>query len=139
MSIIDEQQYLELLKKGKANLPEVKAVARFEIPRASVMTTKRQVFVRNFIDVTKSLRREPKHLSRYLFKELAMPGAIQGNELVMQGKSSEGMVNKRIEDYAKEFVICEECKKPDTNIIKEGSVDILKCEACGARRSLRKI
>ncbi|HLD84975.1 MAG TPA: translation initiation factor IF-2 subunit beta [archaeon] len=136
---MDEQQYLELLKKGKSNLPEIKAAARFEIPRVSVMTTKRQVFVRSFIDLAKALRREPKHVARYLFKELAMPGAIQGNELIMQGKSSEGMVNRRIEDYVKEFVICEECKKPDTNIAKEGGVDILKCEACGARRSLRKI
>ena len=136
---MEESDYLELLKRGKANLPQVKTVARFEAPRASVMTSKRQIFVRNFVDITKTLRREPKHLARYLFKELAAPGTIQGVELILQGKSTESMVNKRIEDYIKEFVICDECKKPDTNMSKEGNTDILKCEACGARRSLRKI
>nr|1K81_A Chain A, PROBABLE TRANSLATION INITIATION FACTOR 2 BETA SUBUNIT [Methanocaldococcus jannaschii] len=36
-------------------------------------------------------------------------------------------------------VICRECGKPDTKIIKEGRVHLLKCMACGAIRPIRMI
>lgn len=131
--------YEELLKKAKESLPQVKATARFEMPRASLYVSKRQITIKNFTDIAKALRREPSQFARYLSKELAMPGLITGNEFVLNGKTSESLINHRINDFAKEFVLCEECKKPDTNIIKENKISILKCEACGARRPLRKI
>ncbi len=131
--------YEELLKKAKESLPQVKATSRFEMPRVSLYVSKRQITIKNFADIAKALRREPTQLARYLFKELAMPGLIANNELVLNGKTSESLINQRVTDFAKEFVLCEECNKPDTNIIKESNISILKCEACGARRPLRKI
>ena len=133
------QSYEELLKKAKASLPQVKATLRFEMPRVILYVSKRQITIKNFVDIAKALRREPNQLARYLFKELAMPGFINNAEIVLNGKASESLINKRINDFAKEFVLCEECNKPDTNIIKESNVSIMKCEACGARRPLRKI
>ncbi len=133
------QTYEELLKKAKESLPQVKTAARFEIPRAILYVAKRQVTIKNFTDIAKSLRREPTQFARYLSKELAMPGFASNNELTLNGKVSESLINQRITDFAKEFVLCEECKKPDTNIIKESNVSVMKCEACGARRPLRKI
>jgi len=38
-----------------------------------------------------------------------------------------------IEQYVEEFVLCRECKKPDTEIIKEGKFSMLHCLACGAK------
>ena len=109
------------------------------MPRAILYISKRQITIKNFTDIAKALRREPTQLARYLYKELAMPGFTNNNELALNGKASESLINQRITDFAKEFVLCEECNKPDTNIVKENNVSILKCEACGARRPLRKI
>ena len=130
--------YEELLKKAKKNVPQAKETTRFEIPRAVVQQTGRQTFIKNFFDIAKTLRRDPSHLAKFLFKELAVPGNL-GNEFVLQGKFSTDIVNKRIEDYVKEFVLCGECGKPDTNMYKEGRAFFLKCEACGARRSVKHI
>ncbi|MBI4170055.1 MAG: translation initiation factor IF-2 subunit beta, partial [Candidatus Aenigmarchaeota archaeon] len=57
------------------------------------------------------------------------------NELVLQGKINFSMIDQRLRDYVKEFVLCHECDKPDTAIVEEKGIAFIKCEACGARRS----
>jgi translation initiation factor 2 subunit 2 len=132
-----DTSYEDLLKKAKSNLPKKQSGGRFEIPRPLVQQSGKQTYIRNFSDIAKTLRREPKQIAKYLFKELAIPGAIKGNELVLQAKINSFMIEQRLRDYVKEFVICHECEKPDTNIIEENGITFIKCEACGARRSFR--
>ena len=132
-------EYLKLLKRAKENMPELKKEGeRFEIPKADVVTGK-QTVIKNFLDISKTLRRDPKHIAKFLFKEMAVPGSINGNELVLQGRIVPSMINQRVVEYTKEFVFCNECGKADTMVQKTDRTLILKCEACGARRSLRVI
>ncbi|MBI4018369.1 MAG: translation initiation factor IF-2 subunit beta [Candidatus Aenigmarchaeota archaeon] len=128
------QDYRELLKKARANLPARKGDVRFEMPRASVYVTGRMTTVKNFAEIVKALRREPKHMAKYLFKELATPGEIKGGELVLQGIFSSFVINSKVENYAEEFVYCHECGKPDTSFVRTDRIEQIKCEACGARR-----
>ncbi|MBI2971577.1 MAG: translation initiation factor IF-2 subunit beta [Candidatus Aenigmarchaeota archaeon] len=131
--------YLKLLEKARKGLPASATVSeRFEIPAANVQIG-RQTVLKNFSDIVKALRRDAKHLAKFLFKELAVPGSMRQDELLLQGRIPGSMVNKRIEEYAKEFVFCNECGKPDTKMLKEGRILLLKCEACGARRSVRAV
>ena len=44
--------------------------------------------------------------------------------------------NNVFEQYAKEFVICKECGKPDTQIEKEDRLSFLHCLACGAKHPI---
>jgi len=37
------------------------------------------------------------------------------------------------------YVLCSECKKPDTILIKENRMTFVKCEACGARKRVEDI
>ena len=134
----NDDKYLELLKRAKELLPKGVERIRFEVPRAIVQNQGRQTFIRNFADIAKSLRREPQHVAKYLFKELAVPGNI-GQELNLQGKFSAEFINKKIDSYVKEFVICEECGKPDTGLIKTDRLYTIKCEACGAKKPVRSI
>jgi translation initiation factor 2 subunit 2 len=129
--------YQELLKRAKQNLPEIKGGGRLEIPSAIVEVVKKTTSVKNFGDIAKAIRRDAKHLARFMFKELAVPGALKGNELVLQGKISSTVINQRLQEYLKEYVYCKECGKPDTNLVVEGNIATIKCEACGARRTFK--
>ena len=40
-------------------------------------------------------------------------------------------------DNSKEFVLCKECKKPDTELLKEDRLLFIHCLACGAKHSVR--
>ncbi len=132
-------EYKDLLKRARESLPQTKkSDERFEIPRVISTQAGRQTIIKNFNDIAKKMRREPKHLMKFLFKSLAVPGSMKDNELWLQGKVSEFMLNQRIEDYAKAYVLCQSCGKPDTSLQKSERFLLLKCEACGARRSIGK-
>ena len=130
--------YEDMLKKARANLPALE-MKRFEMPSAAVQLAGRQTVIKNFFEIAKNVRREPKHIAKYLFKELAVPGETKGNELFLQGKIPGHVINKRLEEYVKEFVLCHECSKPDTVVQKVDRFEFIRCEACGARRPLKQL
>ncbi len=131
-------EYEELLKKALKNMPK-RTETRFEIPSAMVQIGKKQTIIKNFVDIAKTLRREPVDVSKYLFKELAVPGSIRGTELVLQAKVPPSLINQRIKEYTKDYVICNECGKPDTHLQKVDNYVFIKCEACGAKRPARRV
>ena len=90
--------------------------------------------IRNFIDVTDTLRRDPQHVLQFLLRELGTPGNIEGRRVILKSKVSPGHINDKIQTYTETFVICSECGRPDTKMVKEGRTLVLECEACGAHR-----
>ena len=105
-------------------MPEVaESHERFVIPELDVLQEGKTTVIRNFIDVTDTLRREPEHVLQYLLRELGTPGNLEGRRVILKSKISPG-----------HFVICSECGRPDTKMVKEGRTLVLECEACGAHR-----
>ncbi|MEM5812301.1 MAG: translation initiation factor IF-2 subunit beta [Candidatus Aenigmatarchaeota archaeon] len=132
--------YEELLKRGMKKIPHsVESSERFELPKSQVQRAGQKTIISNFTEITGTLRREQNHFLKFLLKELATSGELQGSRLTVIGNFSEEMVNSKIEKYAKIYVFCPECKKPDTKLVKEGDYIIMKCEACGARHPVPKI
>jgi len=130
--------YAELLKEGKAKLPEVKKTTeRFEIPKVTGHIQGNKTVISNFAQICTILRREPAQVLKHLQRELATPASIEGQRLVLGRKISSAIINEKITKYAKGFVLCNECGKPDTKIIREERVSSLKCMACGAKHPIR--
>lgn len=134
------ENYDELLKRARKQLPEsVLKKERFEIPQVVSMIIGNRTIIKRYSELCSTINRDQKHLLKYLAKELGTQGEIHGNEAVFQGKFSNAMINKKFQRYVREFVLCEECGKPDTRLIKMDRLVMLKCDACGARRSVEKI
>ncbi|MEM7827025.1 MAG: translation initiation factor IF-2 subunit beta [Candidatus Aenigmatarchaeota archaeon] len=132
--------YEELLKKAQALIPrDVKESERFSIPEVELTLSGRLTVIKNFNQIANILRRDPHHLMKFLLKELAIPGKIEENKLILQKAFEKEELDKLIRKYCDEFVFCKECKKADTNLIKRNNLMFLKCEACGAERSVKKI
>ncbi len=130
-------KYEDMLKKAMKQVPEkLKKDERFEIPKLNSRIEGNRTFVSNFIDASKTINRDPKHLLKYIAKELGTQGMIENNIAVFSGKFGYNIVNQKLERYVKDFVICTQCHKPDTKLIKEGRIMFLKCEACGARANV---
>lgn len=133
-------KYEELLKKAMERLPKnVEKRERFEVPKVVCEVSGSKTVLRNFGEILAVLRRDPSHLAKYLSKELATAGSVQGNLLTFQGKISREILQRKTDDYVKEFVYCKECGKPDTKLVKEDRIYFLVCEACGARHPVRSI
>ena len=97
------------------------------------------MLIKNFGDVSNTLNRDPQHVLKYLLRELGTSGNVEGNRAILQGKFTHYVINDRIKEYVDNFVICHECNRPDTVIIREDRIDMLKCSACGARAPLKSL
>jgi translation initiation factor 2 subunit 2 len=75
---------------------------------------------------------------KYLSRELGTAGKIEGQRAVFQGKFPTNVIKSNIDAYAEEYVICSECNRPDTQLVKMDRVLMMKCAACGAHRSVKK-
>ena len=132
--------YEAMLKKGRSELPESAFFAeRFEIPKVRGHLEGNKTVISNFSQVADTLQRPVNHFLKYLLRELATPGVMRGGLLVLGTKVPASRINEKVRKYATEFVLCSECGKPDTKIMKEGQLSFLKCMACGAKNSIKTI
>jgi translation initiation factor 2 subunit 2 len=126
--------YEKLLQRGLKKVPEkLKEKSRFVIPKVDATKSGARTNINNIQEVADGLRRDVKHLVKFLLKELATKGEMEGKKLVVLGNFHPDAINRKIELYVKNYVICEECGKPDTKLVKEKGFVFLVCEACGAR------
>ena len=134
------ETYDKLLEEAYAKIKPVESkIDRFEIPKAEGHIEGTKTIITNFKQICSYIRREPEHVVKFLLKELATPGSIKGDRLVLTRKISSSMINDKIKAYVDSYVLCKECKKPDTEIRKEGEFHFIHCLACGAKKPISKI
>ncbi len=137
---IDYYDYKALLKRARSQIPDyVFQKDRFELPPIEILIEGNRTIIRNFRELAKAVNRDEEFFAKYLLKETGSAGNLEGGRLILQRKINPELLKSRINDFLKEYVICRECGKPDTKIIKEGRVHLLKCMACGAIRPIRMI
>ena len=110
---------------------------RFEIPKVEGHFEGKKTIITNFFQIASHLRRNPEHFQKFMLRELAASGQREGDRLVLNMTVPSAKINQKIEQYVKEFVLCEQCGKPDTELIKEDRLSFIKCMACGAKHSVR--
>ena len=133
-------KYKDLLKKAYKNLPKLsKTTERFNIPKIEGRFEGNRTVVSNINQIAKQLSREKSHIIRFLVKELATTGENKGKLYYFIGKFNSKRINEKIEKYTKDYVLCSQCNKPDTKLIRTKGINFKQCEACGARTSVRQI
>ncbi|MBO8182684.1 MAG: translation initiation factor IF-2 subunit beta [Archaeoglobus sp.] len=134
------KNYEELLEKAYAEMPaEVTRRERFEIPRVKVQREGNRTIIKNLSQIAKTLNRSEEHLYKYMVKSLGTAGILESGRIVLQGKFTEDEVQRELNGYVKEYVLCKECQSPDTEFKKEERVLFVKCLACGAKHPVRNI
>jgi translation initiation factor 2 subunit 2 len=132
------ETYEQLLDNAYKNIKPIKASSdRFEVPKIEGHIEGTKTILTNIPQLADYLRRDQYHLIKFLLKELATSGTMKNSVLVLQRKINSQKINEKIEDYTKEFVLCSQCKKPDTQLLKQDEFMFLHCLACGAKHSVR--
>ncbi|MCK5150011.1 translation initiation factor IF-2 subunit beta [Candidatus Pacearchaeota archaeon] len=132
------ENYKKLLEEAYKKVKQVDSSSeRFEVPKVEGHFEGRKTILTNFFQIASHIRRKPEHFQKFMLKELAVSGQKEGDRLVLNMKVPSAKINQKIEQYIKEFVLCKECKKPDTELIKEGRLTFIHCLACGAKHSAR--
>ncbi len=129
------EDYEHLLERARSKLPEkIITHERFKIPDVDVFIEGKTTVLRNFEDIVNAVNRDTQQVLAYLLRELGTAGTIDGRRAVFKGRVTPSQIDDRIKGYIETYVLCSECKRPDTRIEKEGRITILTCEACGAHR-----
>jgi len=131
------KQYHELLDKLYREAKPIKATERFEVPKVKGHVEGTKTIITNFSQICDTLRRKKEHLAKFLSRELAAQAIIENERIIFNRKLGSDIINKKIQEYVDEFIICPQCKKPDTELIKQDHFLFLRCLACGAKHSVR--
>ena len=133
-------EYEKLLENIYDKLPKkTKQTERFEMPYLSSFIQGKQTVLRNLTEAANKIDRKPKHILKYIAKDLGTIGILDGQRGVLTGVFRENLISSRFTNYIKEYVICKECGKPDTEIIKFEGIDHKRCEVCGARAPVKHV
>ncbi|MDO8056661.1 MAG: translation initiation factor IF-2 subunit beta, partial [Candidatus Hermodarchaeota archaeon] len=110
---------------------------RFQVPEVDSFIQGTRTVIRNFKELTDTLRRDPKHLVRFLAHELATAGEVSGTQAFFNGRFTSRALADLVAKYTDEFVVCPVCHRPDTEMRRDDRLLMLVCSACGARTPLK--
>lgn len=133
------KDYEALLDQALGQIPGiVTEKSRFVVPSPRAFSEGRTTILDNFRDIADILNRDVEHLMKFLLQELGTAGKIEGSRAIFQGSFSSDVLKSQVDDYVEEYVICSECGRPDTHLIKSERILMLRCDACGGHRPVKK-
>ena len=131
------KSYNDMLEEGLKQLPEnAVQTQRFEILAVKGFIQGNKTVITNFKEIVDLFRRDLQHFLKYILKELATPGNMDGPRLVIGRKVNSSLINQKVKQYASIYVLCSTCGKPDTQIMKKDDKTYLKCAACGSQKQI---
>ena len=99
------EAYERLLEKAQRELPEQAAGSeRFNIEKVKGHLEGNKTILVNIKKIAKDLGRDENHLLKYLLRELAAPGKIVRDRVILGTKVSASAINKKVIKYVSEFV-----------------------------------
>ena len=127
-----------MLEEAYENLKPIEHKGeRFEIPKIEGHLEGTKTILTNLAQISSYIRRDQNHLLKYLLKELATSGSAKNGRIILMRKVPSQKINEKIDSYSKEFIVCKQCGKPDTELIKDKGFLFMHCLACGAKHSVR--
>ncbi|MFB6310797.1 MAG: translation initiation factor IF-2 subunit beta [Salinirussus sp.] len=133
-------EYETALDRAYDALPEqpTAAESRLSIPDPEGETDGAFTRLTNLPSIASALGREPEHVHRSIQKTLGTNGQFDGGQARYNGSFSVADLEGALDEYVAEYVSCSECGLPDTVLVTENGIDMLRCQACGAFRPVEK-
>jgi translation initiation factor 2 subunit 2 len=131
-------EYKDLLKRVVDSTPK-KEVSddRFKLPKAEIFYEGNTSVIKNFDKISDAINRTPDIVLKFLLGGFGTAGEMVGGRAVFQGKIPARSIQDKIKEYIDTFVMCSECGRPDTHLVKQGRTTLIRCDACGAFRSVK--
>ena len=133
-----DMDYKNLLKRVIDNAPK-KEISddRFKLPKAEIFYEGNTTVIKNFDKISDAINRESDLILKFLLGGLGTAGEMVGVRAVFQGKIPAKSIQDKIKEYIDMYVMCSECGRPDTHLVKQGRTLLIRCDACGAFRSVK--
>ena len=135
---MSNREYDSLLDRARERIPkDISERSRWTMPTPDILIEGSQTILRNFSEIVDAMDRDANHVFQYLLNELGTSGTIEQFRIMLKGKVPPKRIKEKIVSYVKTYILCAECKAPDTRFLREDMTTLLKCQACGATRPVR--
>jgi len=134
---MSENDYENLLKRVQSATASKKIDDdRFKVPKVDVFYEGNSTVLKNFDKIIDVLNRDAEHFLKFLLGSVGTAGEISGGRVIFAGKIPTKTIQDRLDEYVDTYVICSECNRPDTHLVKKDRTLLIRCDACGAFRSI---
>lgn len=135
---MSDLDYKKLLKRVIDITPKKElAEDRFKLPKAEIFYEGNTTVIKNFDKISDAVNRTSDLILKFLLGGLGTAGELDGSRVVFQGKIPAKSIQDKLKEYIDSYVICSECNRPDTHLVKQGRTMLIRCDACGAFRSVK--
>ena len=134
------EKIVDLLQTNNPALVEKKK-RNIKPPQLQLLSSKKTLWV-NFQEICTMMQRSPDHVYAFFMAELGTEGSIDGNQrLIIRGKYVPKYIERLLRKYVVEYVTCEICRSPNTDLKKDGASRLYFCHCrdCGSSRSVAPI
>ena len=107
------------------------------MPEPEILIEGNQTILRNFSAIVDAMDRDGNHVYQFLINELGTSGTREQVRVLFKGRVPPKRIKEKIVSYVKSYILCGQCRAPDTRFIKEERTTLLKCQACGATRPVK--
>ena len=137
---MSDLNYRKLLKRVLDDTSAKRVVEdRFKLPKAEIFYEGNTTVIKNFDKISDAVNRDPNLILKFLLGGVGTAGELSSGRVVFQGKIPTKHIQDKIKEYVDTYVMCSECNRPDTHLVKEGRTILVRCDACGAFRSVKSI
>ena len=137
---MSDLNYRKLLKRVLDDTSAKRVVEdRFKLPKAEIFYEGNTTVIKNFDKISDAVNRDPNLILKFLLGGVGTAGELSSGRVVFQGKIPAKHIQDKIKEYVDTYVMCSECNRPDTHLVKEGRTILVRCDACGAFRSVKSI
>jgi translation initiation factor 2 subunit 2 len=109
------------------------------MPKADTFYEGNTTVLRNFDRIVDILNRDSNHLLKFFLGSVGTAGEKSRGRIIFQGKIPSRTIQDKLVEYVETYVLCSECNRPDTHLVKKGRTILIRCDACGAFRSIGSI
>merc|ERR1712238_118826 len=131
---------VDILTSNNPDLIEKKR-RNMKPPQLTRVGTKKTLWV-NYQEICSMMQRPPEHVFQFFMAELGTEGSIDGSQrLVIRGKYVPKYIESLLRKYIVEYVTCQMCRSPNTELVKDSStrLQFCKCKDCASSRSVAAI
>ena len=130
--------YRKLLKNVLEDTSAKRVVEdRFKLPKIEIFYEGNTTVIKNFDKISDAVNRDPQLILKFLLGGVGTAGEMEGGRVVFQGKILAKQIQDKLKEYIDTYVMCSECNRPDTHLVKQGRNLLIRCDACGAFRSVK--
>jgi translation initiation factor 2 subunit 2 len=131
--------YEAQLDRAIEALPDIQSEgSRLRVPDPQAQPDGAFTRFTNLGDIADALARDTEHVHSFVQRALATSGKLEDGVGRYNGRFSERDFDGALTDYTEEYVLCSECGLPDTRLVRENRTPMLRCDACGAFRPVKK-